>query len=323
MYKYILKRIIMLIPVIIGITFIVFSIVSFTPGNPGRLILGVTASEESVNQLNEKLGVNDPFIIKYKNYMCNAIKGDFGKSYNTGEPVLDVLLQRFPTTLRLAITAILIASLVGIPLGIISSVKQHSFIDSLSMISALLFASIPGFWLGLMLILLFALKLGIFPVTGDEAWLNYVLPSITIAAPTTAIITRVTRSTMLEVITVLRITRSTMLEEIRQDYIRTAKAKGANKLRIIWKHSLKNTMIPVITIMGMDFGYLLGGTIIVEVLFGMSGVGQIMVKAIRMKDMPIIMASVTLLAAIFCILNLIVDLLYAYIDPRIKAMYKS
>ena len=299
----------MLIPVIIGITFIVFSIVSFTPGNPGRLILGVTASEESVNQLNEKLGVNDPFIIKYKNYMCNAIKGDFGKSYNTGEPVLDVLLQRFPTTLRLAITAILIASLVGIPLGIISSVKQHSFIDSLSMISALLFASIPGFWLGLMLILLFALKLGIFPVTGDEAWLNYVLPSITIAAPTTAIITRVTRSTMLEV--------------IRQDYIRTAKAKGANKLRIIWKHSLKNTMIPVITIMGMDFGYLLGGTIIVEVLFGMSGVGQIMVKAIRMKDMPIIMASVTLLAAIFCILNLIVDLLYAYIDPRIKAMYKS
>lgn len=309
MYKYILKRIIMLIPVIIGITFIVFSIVSFTPGNPGRLILGVTASEESVNQLNEKLGVNDPFIIKYKNYMCNAIKGDFGKSYNTGEPVSDVLLQRFPTTLRLAIAAILIASLVGIPLGIISAVKQHSFIDSLSMISALLFASIPGFWLGLMLILLFALKLGIFPVTGDEAWLNYVLPSITIAAPTTAIITRVTRSTMLEV--------------IRQDYIRTAKAKGANKLRIIWKHSLRNTLIPVITIMGMDFGYLLGGTIIVEVLFGMSGVGQIMVKAIRMKDMPIIMASVTLLAAIFCILNLIVDLLYAYIDPRIKAMYKS
>lgn len=309
MYKYILKRIIMLIPVIIGITFIVFSIVSFTPGNPGRLILGVTASEESVNQLNEKLGVNDPFIIKYKNYMCNALKGDFGKSYNTGEPVSDVLLQRFPTTLRLAIAAILIASLVGIPLGIISAVKQHSFIDSLSMISALLFASIPGFWLGLMLILLFALKLGIFPVTGDEAWLNYVLPSITIAAPTTAIITRVTRSTMLEV--------------IRQDYIRTAKAKGANKLRIIWKHSLRNTLIPVITIMGMDFGYLLGGTIIVEVLFGMSGVGQIMVKAIRMKDMPIIMASVTLLAAIFCILNLIVDLLYAYIDPRIKAMYKS
>ncbi len=309
MYKYILKRLFMLVPVIIGITFIVFSIVSFTPGNPGRLILGVTASEESVNQLNEELGVNDPFIIKYKNYMCNAIKGDFGNSYNTGEPVVDMLIQRFPTTLRLAIIAILIASFIGIPLGIISAVKQHSFIDSLSMISALLLASIPGFWLGLMLILLFALKLGIFPVTGDETWLNYVLPSITIAAPTMAIITRVTRSTMLEV--------------IRQDYIRTAKAKGAGKLRTIWKHSLKNTLIPVITIIGMDFGYLLGGTIIVEVLFGMSGVGQIMVKAIRMKDMPIIMASVTLLAAIFCILNLIVDLLYAYIDPRIKAMYKS
>lgn len=309
MYKYIIKRLLMLILVFIGISFIVFSIVSFTPGNPGRLILGVNASEESVEQLNEELGFYNPFIIKYKDFLLNAVKGDFGTSYRTGESVFQMILGRFPTTLKLAIIGILIAASFGIPIGIVSAVKQYSIIDGASMITALLLASIPGFWLGLILILVFCLKLNIFPVTGTETWMNFVLPSITIAAPSLAIIIRVTRSNMLEV--------------IRQDYVRTAKSKGAKEARIIWKHCLRNTLIPVITIIGMDFGYLLGGTIIVEILFGMSGVGELMVKAIRMKDLPVIMASVTLLAAIFCILNLIVDIMYTYIDPRIKAIYKS
>lgn len=309
MYKYIIKRLLMLILVFIGISFIVFSIVSFTPGNPGRLILGVNASEESVEQLNEELGFHNPFIIKYKDFLLNAVQGDFGTSYRTGESVFQMILGRFPTTLKLAIIGILIAASFGIPIGIISAVKQYSILDGASMITALLLASIPGFWLGLILILVFCLKLNIFPVTGTETWMNFVLPSITIAAPSLAIIIRVTRSNMLEV--------------IRQDYVRTAKSKGAKEARIIWKHCLRNTLIPVITIIGMDFGYLLGGTIIVEILFGMSGVGELMVKAIRMKDIPVIMASVTLLAAIFCILNLIVDIMYTYIDPRIKAIYKS
>ncbi|HPX70462.1 MAG TPA: ABC transporter permease [Bacillota bacterium] len=309
MHRYIIKRLFMLIPVILGISLIIFSIVSLSPGNPGRLSLGVNASEEAVEQLNRKLGYYDPFIVKYKNYLVNAIQGDFGQSYRTGESVFSMIAVRLPTTMKLAMFAITIAAVFGIPIGILSAVKQYSFIDAASMVAALLLASIPGFWLGLILILTFSLKLGIFPVTGSDTPLHYVLPSITIAAPSLAVIIRVTRSTMLEV--------------IRQDYVRTARSKGSGELKIILKHCLRNAMIPVVTIIGMDFGYLLGGTIIAETLFGMPGVGELMVKAIRMKDLPVIMASVILLAAIFCILNLVIDIIYSFIDPRIKASYKT
>ena len=299
----------MLFPVILGISLIIFSIVSLSPGNPGRLSLGVNASEEAVEQLNRELGYYDPFIVKYKNYLVNAIQGNFGQSYRTGESVSGMIAVRLPTTIKLAMFAILIASVFGIPIGIISAVKQYSFIDAASMVAALLLASIPGFWLGLILILTFSLKLGIFPVIGSDTPLHYVLPSITIAAPSLAVIIRVTRSTMLEV--------------IRQDYVRTARSKGSGEFKIIWKHCLRNAMIPVVTIIGMDFGYLLGGTIIAETLFGMPGVGELMIKAIRMKDLPVIMASVILLAAIFCVLNLVIDIIYSFIDPRIKASYKA
>lgn len=307
MYKYIGKRLILLIPILLGVTFIVFSIMSLTPGDPARLILGQKAPQEAVDQLNHELGFDKPFLIRYANYIKNVVKGDFGNSYRTDRPVLQEIFSRFPTTLKLAIFGVMTSVILGIPLGILSAVKQYSGIDVISTVAAMFMAAIPGFWLGLMMILLFSLRLGWLPSNGIGSAAHFVMPTITLAVPSAA--------------GILRLTRSTMLETIRQDYIRTARAKGATEKTVIWKHSLKNALLPVITVVGMNFGYLLGGTILIEAVFSMPGIGSLMINAIRMKDIPQVMAAVILLAALFCIIMLFVDLLYAYIDPRIRARY--
>ncbi len=307
MYKYIIKRLMMLIPVILGISFIVFSIISLTPGDPARIILGNHASEEAVENLRQELGLNEPFIKRYISYVGSSIKGDFGSSYRTGKPVFEDIFGKFPLTLKLALFSMLLATALGIPIGIISAVKRYSIIDGASMIFALLMTSMPSFWIGLMLILIFSIKLDIFPVTGVENIKGYVLPTITLASFSMAIITRMTRSTMLEV--------------IRQDYVRTARAKGASTKRIIFKHCIRNALIPVVTVIGINFGILLGGTVITETVFALPGLGTLLVSAIRMKDMPIVMGAVIFLAIAFSIINLLVDLIYAVIDPRVKAQY--
>ncbi|MEA4846732.1 MAG: ABC transporter permease [Clostridiaceae bacterium] len=307
MLRYVFKRLLMMIPVIIGISFLLFAVMNLTPGDPARLILGEYALQSDVDQLREEMGLNDNFFVRYGNYLKNAARGDFGESYMSGLPVSEVVISRFPTTLKLATGAMLIAVLIGIPVGIISAVKQYTIIDALSLFSSLLLTSMPGFWLGLMLILLFALKLDLLPAIGSDSWINFIMPSITLAAATLAILIRMTRSTMLEV--------------IRQDYIRTAKAKGAEEKRIIFKHALRNALLPIITVIGINFGIQLGGSVIIENVFAIPGIGSLMIDSVKMKDAPIVLASVMLVALLGGLVNLAVDIMYIYIDPRIKSQY--
>ncbi|MEI6857034.1 nickel ABC transporter permease [Psychrilyobacter sp.] len=308
MHKYIFKRILLLIPVLLGVSFLVFSIMSFTPGDPAQLILGESAPKAQVLALREEMGLNDPFFMQYGKFVLNAVQGDFGRSYTSGREVFGEIFQRFPNTLILAIIGVIIAILIGIPVGIISATKQYSIMDSTSMIAALLGVAMPNFWLGLMLILFFSVGLGWLPSGGFGGWKSLILPSITLGTGAAAIITRMTRSSMLEV--------------IRQDYIRTARAKGVSEKKVINRHALKNALIPVITVVGLQFGYLLGGAVLTETVYSWPGVGRMMVEAIRSKDTPIVLAAVLFLATTFSVVNLFVDILYGFVDPRVKSQYK-
>ena len=307
MGRYIVKRLLLLIPVIFGVMFIVFTIMAMTPGTPAKMILGAQATPEEVAQLNEELGFNRPFLVRFVNYVVDALRGDFGESYNTQRPVFEEIIPRLPTTVTLAFLSVISSALVGIPIGIVSAVKQYSFIDGFTTTVALLLAGIPGFWLGMMLILLFAVQLGWLPANGIGTWKHYVLPTLTLC---------LTGSSVL-----IRVTRTMMLETIRQDYIRTARAKGAGEKRVIFGHALKNALLPVITSLGLKFGGMLGGTILIESVFALPGIGTLVVNSIRMKDIHLVMASVIFLAVLFCVILLIVDVIYALIDPRIKAQY--
>lgn len=309
MYKYILKRLALMIPVILGVSFIIFSIMSFMPGNPARMLLGVKATPEAIEELTEEMGLNDPFLTRYVNYIRNALHGDFGTSYTSKHPVIQDVAARFPTTLKLALLSVLFATVISLPLGILSAVKQYSWIDNLTTVLGLGFISVPPFWLGLLLIMLFAAKLGWLPSFGSDSLKCFILPAITSSASTFA--------------TLLRMTRSTMLEVIRQDYVTTAKAKGATEKRIIFRHCLPNALIPLITVVGVNFGGMLAGSVITESVFGMSGIGKLLVDSIRSKDLPTVMACTLLLAVLFGLVNLIVDIIYAYVDPRIKAQYQK
>lgn len=308
MTKYILRRILLLIPVLLGVSFLVFSIMSLTPGDPAQLILGENAPKEAILQLRQEMGLNDPYIIQYLRFVGKAITGDFGRSYTTGREVFGEIFSRFPNTMVLAILGVIIAILIGIPLGIISATRQYSLIDSVGMIGALLGVSMPNFWLGLMLILFFSVNLGWLPSGGFDGWKSVILPAFTLGTGSAAIITRMTRSSMLEV--------------IRQDYIRTARAKGVAEKIVVNKHALKNALIPVITVVGLQFGGLLGGAVLTESVYSWPGVGRMMVDAIRQKDTPTVLATVVFLATVFSVVNLLVDILYAYVDPRIKSQYK-
>ncbi|MCF6459952.1 nickel ABC transporter permease [Clostridium sp. Cult3] len=308
MHRYILRRLLLLIPVIIGVTFLVYTIMFFTPGDPALIMLGENAPAEQVEQLRENMGLNDPFIVQYLRFLKNALKGDFGRSYSTKKPVFDEVFSRFPATLKLTVAGLIVAVAIGIPVGIISATKQYSAVDSISMVLALLGVSMPNFWLGLMLILLFSVRWGILPSGGDAGFKALILPAITLGTGVAAIITRMTRSSMLEV--------------IRQDYIRTARAKGVTEKKVINKHALKNALIPVVTVIGLQFGYLLGGAVLTETVFSWPGVGRLMVEAIKQKDTPMVLASVIFMSVVFSIVNLLVDILYAFLDPRIKSQYR-
>ena len=308
MHKYVLKRILLLIPVLLGVSLLVFAIMSLTPGDPAQLILGENAPKEAVLKLREEMGLNDPFFMQYFRFVKNAIMGDFGRSYTTGREVVGEIFARFPNTLILAVIGIIISVCIGIPIGIISATRQYSFLDSFSMVIALLGVSMPVFWLGLMLILTFSVKLGWLPSGGFDGLKSIILPAVTLGVGSAAIITRMTRSSMLEV--------------IRQDYIRTARAKGVAEKVVINKHALKNALIPIITVVGLQFGHLLGGAVLTESVYSWPGVGRLMVDAIRQKDTPTVLAAVVFLAAAFSVVNLLVDILYAYVDPRIKSQYK-
>lgn len=314
MYKYVIKRLLMLIPVLLGVTFIVFFILNLSPGDPAAMILGDQASAEALEMKREELGLNDPLILRYGNYIWDMLHGDLGVSYKNNLSVWSQVMERFPNTAILAVAGILVALLIGIPTGIISAKKQYSAVDNCSMILALIGVAMPNFWFGLLTVIIFALKLGWLPSQGMgeggiELLKSLILPALTLGTGSAAMITRMTRSSMLEV--------------IRQDYIDTARSKGVSEKTITYRHMLRNAMIPIVTAVGLQFGTLLGGAMLTETVFSWPGIGRLMVESIKSKDIPMVLGSVIFLAIMFTVVNLIVDLIYAFIDPRIKSQYKK
>lgn len=315
MYKYILKRLAMLIPVLIGTTLIVYCIMDLTPGDPARMILAETkTSEENIEKMRESLGLNDPLLVRYVRYITNLLKGDWGISYKNKISVLDQIKEKLPNTILLAFSGMVVAIIIGIPIGIISAKKQYTLFDNVSMIGALIGTSAPAFWLGLLLVIVFSLKLKWLPPAGMGQGLvmkfrSLILPALTIGTGTAAIITRMTRSSM--------------LETMRQDYIDTARSKGVKESIVTTSHMLKNALIPIITVVGLQFGSLLGGSVMTENVFSWPGLGRFVVESIKTKDIPCVLGSVVALCILFSIVNLGVDILYAFVDPRIKSQYKT
>lgn len=309
MLKFILKRLLLMIPVVLGISFVIYAIVSLTPGDPAQLIMGADADPYLLEAKRAELGLNEHFLVRYVKYIAGVAQGDFGNSYRSGLPVLHELKLRLPHTIKIALGGIGLSVLIGVPLGMISAIKQYTFIDYFARTLALLLTAIPVFWLGLMMLLYFVLKLRWFPATGTDSWRNFILPIVALAASATA--------------TQTRTTRSAMLEAIRQDYVRTAKAKGVNEQKIMFKHVLRNSILPVITIAGMNIGVQMGGTVVIENVFSIPGMGSMLINAVRVKDMPIIVGSIIVVAFFIGLMNLLVDIIYTYADPRLKTQYFS
>lgn len=309
MVKYIIKRLIDMIPVIFALTFVVFTIMYFTPGDPTAVILGNEFSEEASMQLKQELGLDRPFLVQFFNYVGNLVRGDFGMSYITRAPVAEQLFGRFPNTFKVVAGAMLVCIGIGVPIGVFSGTKPYSFLSNVTMVIGLLGVSLPIFWLGLLLILLFSVTLGWLPSSGIDGFSSLILPSLALGANYMA--------------NIMRTTRSSMLEVIRQDYIRTAKAKGVSRRNVIRKHALQNAMMPTITVIGMNIGALLGGVVLTETVFSIPGTGRLLVESINKRDTPTVLGCLVIMAITVAISNLIVDLIYAYIDPRIKAQYSG
>ena len=308
MTDYIVKRIIMLVPVVLMVQFFVFTILYLSPGDPTVAILGENVHPDDRNTLREEMGLNDPFIEQLGRYIGGVFRGDFGSSYVSQTPVLPDLLQRFPVTLLLASLSMCIMVIIGLPIGIISAVKQYSLGDTALTTLTMILVSMPTFWTGLLLIMLFSLTLGWLPPSGWFGPTNWIMPSLAIGLSNMGYMGRTTRSSMLEV--------------IRQDYVRTARAKGMKELNIIFKHILRNSLIPILTVFGNQLGVNLAGSMITEQVFSIPGIGTYMFTAINRRDYPVVLGCVLFIAIIFTLLNLIIDIIYAFIDPRIKEQYK-
>ena len=353
MTKYILRRLVMLIPVLLGISIITFSMLRLIPGDPCRVMLGERATAEMCAAFAERMGLNDPIYVQFGRYLFNIVRGDLGTSIKTGQPVTAELIQRLPMTFELTLASMILAVTLGILAGIIAAVRNNSAVDLATMVLANVGVSMPIFWLGLILMFVFAFKLGWLPpsgrstvgvevvsltslwnlgastprvlyalvdflsgfrlltslVTGNMAafWdtvKHLILPAAALATIPTAIIARMTRSSLLEV--------------LNQDYIRTARAKGLTPRLVLWRHALKNAMLPIVTVIGLEVGYLLGGAFLTETVFSLPGVGRLMVDRILARDYPVVQGAVLVIATIFVFVNLVVDLTYAWLDPRIR-----
>lgn len=307
MLRFILKRILMMIPVLFGVSLIIFTMSYLTPGDAADMLYGDSATIEQKEQLREELGLNEPYLSQYINYMKGVLQGDLGTSYSTKRPVLDELLDRFPTTLKLSAAGIALSLIIGVTLGIISATRQYSIFDTLATTFAMLGISIPNFWLAMMLIIVFAVNLGWLPPSGLNSASAWILPVISLGMNSTA--------------TIMRMTRSSMLEVIRQDYIRTARAKGQKEIAVILRHALPNALIPIITVAGLQFGRLMGGAVMAETVFSIAGIGKMMVDAIKLQNTPVVQGGVLFIAFVTSIVNLLIDILYAFVDPRIRSQY--
>lgn len=332
MLKYIFKRILMLIPVLLGVSIIVFLIMRVFSPDPAPIVLGQHATQEAIETWRQANGLNDPIYLQYWNFLTGALTGNFGTSYYTKAPVLDEIMARFPATIELAFVAIIIASIVGILIGVISAVKKNSIFDNAGMLVALVGVSMPIFWLGILLIIFFSGTLHLLPSSGRldpllqpmdvtgfylidsllegnidafvDALEHLVLPGVALAMYSMAIIARMTRSSM--------------LDTLQQDYIRTARAKGISESKVIRKHAFRNGLIPIVTVIGLQLGSLLGGAVLTETVFSWPGIGAYTVQCILKSDFPVVQGVVLLIATVFVLMNLIVDIVYAFLDPRIK-----
>ena len=310
MLRYIARRLLLMIPTLLGITLIVQLFIMITPGDPVRIMLGTQFSQEEVDAMREELGLNDPFHIRYARYIGNILlRGDFGKSYRTKAPALTEILQRFPYSLMLVTISLVIALFAGIPLGIYAATHQYSWKDNAAIFASLFCVSMPGFWFALMLIQLFCVRFQILPVAGVDKWAGWVLPAVTGALGFAATIARQMRSNLLEV--------------IRQDYITTARAKGLSETRVLYRHGLKNAVIPVIMVVGGIFGMAMGGSMISEMIFSIPGLGNYTLSALNARDYPVIQTSVLFMSALFAVVLLLIDLAFAFIDPRIRSQYSK
>lgn len=303
MFSYFLRRLVALIPTLFGVSIAVFLLLHLVPGDPARMVAGLDATEADIALIRQDLGLDKSLPEQYITWLGNLFRGDMGKSTRTRNPVTYEIGLRLPATWQLTAVSITIAVIIGLVTGITAATRRNSALDYGSMVAALLGICTPSFWLGLMLMLIFAVQLHWFPTSGRGDWRHLVLPGVTLGAGAAAIIARVTRSSLLEV--------------LNQDYIRTATAKGLRQQTVVYRHALKNALIPVVTVVGLEFGYLLAGAVITETVFAYPGVGRLLVDSIGFRDFPVVQGILLILAFQFVIINLIVDLLYAWLDPRI------
>lgn len=314
MTKYIIRRLLQTIPVLLGVSILVFSLMFLIPGDPAQVMAGEGASEQTVENLREKLGLNDPAYVQYGRFLSNALQGDLGNSVRSGRPVMDEIQARFWITVEVAVYATILAVFIGLIAGIISAVRHYTLTDVSIMIVALFGLSMPNFWLGLLLIQWFALGnlpfdmqlpefLKMRPSGWGDSWRQIILPVITLGTGGAAIIARMTRSSMLEV--------------IGQDYIRTARAKGVSERVVIYRHALKNALIPVVTVIGLEFGGFLGGAVLTETIFAINGMGRLTIDAIRQRDFPVVQGTVLVISLLFVMVNLLVDISYKFLNKRI------
>lgn len=309
MFKYIIKRILLIFPVVIGITLFIYLLLALAPGDPVSMILGTDATPEQIAEVRSQLGLDANVFVRYINYMSSALRGDLGNSWLNSRPVVNDFLERFPNTLALAFSSLSITIVFGLSLGTIAAVWQNKPIDGITLILALLFASMPTFWFGLMMQILFALKLNWFPAMGIGSIKHLVLPSFALSLGTIA--------------NQIRMTRSSMLDVINMNYVTTARSKGAGEFRVIFNHVIRNGLMPVVTNWGLTFATAFGGTIISETVFSIPGISSFLINAVKVRDVPVVMGTVIIVSVIVAVINLIIDLIYAFIDPRVKHGYIS
>lgn len=304
MLKYIIKKLVLMIPILIGASIIVFLMIHLAPGDPVHMIVGPNVTPEVYDNIVEKLGLNDPLPVQYYRFISNVVRGDLGMSILQRRPVLDIIKEKLPITLELGLASLFISFAIAVPAGVIAAVKRKTVVDYASMTGALVGMSMPTFWFGLLLLYFFAYRWRLFPISGYGTWQHLVLPALTMGLTDAAVTARMVRSSMLEV--------------IRQDYIRTARSKGLAEKVVINQHALKNALIPIITLLGLRVGWIMGGSVILELVFSRPGLGRLMIDAILARDYPIVQGSMLVLTSCIILANILADILYAVVDPRIK-----
>ncbi len=304
MTRFLIRRLILTVPVLLGVATLVFSLIHLVPGDPAQAMLGEAAAPEDVAELRHRLGLDRPLYAQYVSFLGGALRGDLGSSLRTNEPVVRSIAERLPATFELAFASMLVAILISVPLGIIAAVRSGSAVDYAATTLALLGISMPNFWLGPLLAIVFSIALGWFPVSGRGTLAHLVLPAITLGAPLAAVLARMTRASL--------------IEELRELYVLAARARGVSKARSVLRHAFRNSLIPVVTVLGLQFGSVLTGAVITETIFAWPGVGRLLVQSISFRDYPLVQGCILLIAVTYVSMNLLVDVVYGLLDPRIR-----